>query len=243
MRSFVKFFLVLAALTAGTFSLSAQVRLTDWGRQRQRRYDRQPVKEKWDVRISVAGTPEHATNLYVSGHGWFYGIVDYYYVEPRDYDTSMMSSLYGDYFGPTRTLGAISLGFDYAVCKWFSVSMDLAVTSFWRERFKAVGNTPAGTDGGAAFYLLPRAKFLYMNRRTVRLYGSAGGGVVFYDGFDKLTYRYEDSGGVHFVDNSIRACAQLPPVGVEFGRKLFGFAELGVGSLYVGMQAGIGYKF
>ena len=243
MRSFVKFFLVLAALTVSTFSLSAQVRISTWGRERERRFNRQPVKEKWDVRFTVAGTPEHATNLFVSGHGWFYGIVDYYYVEPRDYSTSMMSTIYADYYGPARTLGAIGIGFDYAVCKWFSLSMDVAVTSFWRERFKAVGNVSKGMEGATAFYLLPRAKFMYMNRRTVRLYASVGAGAVFYDGYDKLTYRYEDSSGVHFVDNSFRACAQLTPIGVEFGRKLFGFAELGAGSLYVGMQAGIGYKF
>lgn len=243
MRSFVKLFLVLAALTVSTFSLSAQVRITTWGRERERRFNRQPVKEKWDVRFSVAGLPNHATSLYVNGYGWLYGVVDYYYVEPRDYESSMLSTIYADYFGPTRTLGAIGVGFDYAVCKWFSVSMDLALTSFWRDRFDAVSNTSVGTDKAFAFYLLPRAKFMYLNHRTVRLYASFGAGAVFYNGFDKLSYRYEDSSGVHFVDHSLRACAQITPIGVEFGRKLFGFAELGAGSLYVGMQAGIGYKF
>lgn len=243
MRSFVKLFLVLAALTASTFSLSAQMRITTWGRERERRFDRQPVKEKWDVRISVAGMPQHAANLYVSGRGWFYGIVDYYYMDPRDYNSTMVSSLYADYYGPTRTSGAIGVGFDYAVCPWLSLSADLAVTSFWRDRYDAVSNAVLRKERGFAFYMLPRAKFMYMNRRKVRLYGSFGVGAVLYDGFDKLTYSYEDGSGVHFVDNSFRACAQLTPIGVEFGRKLFGFAELGTGSLYIGMQAGIGYKF
>ena len=85
---------------------------------------------------------------------------------------------------------------------------------------------------------------MYMNRRYVRLYGSLGIGAAFYGGFDKLTYSYTDSrGSVQFEDNSFRACGQFSPIGVEFGNKLFGFAEIGIGSLYAGMQAGIGYKF
>ena len=248
MRSFVKLFLVLAALSAGTFSSSAQVRLTEWGRQRERRFNRQPVKEKWDVRLSLAGTPAHAAELFVEGHGWaLVGVdylVDYFYVEPIGPRTDFMSSLYADYYGPTRTAGAIGIGFDYAVCKWLSVSVDFAVTSFWRDRYRGVNNSLAGADGGTAFYLLPRAKFMYMNRRYVRLYGSLGIGAALYDGFDKLRYSYTDSNGsVRFEDNSFRACAQVSPIGVEFGNKLFGFVELGAGSLYTGMQAGIGYKF
>ena len=246
MRSFVKFFLVLAALTAGTFSLSAQMRVTNWGRERERRFNRQPVKEKWDVRFSVAGAPSHAANLFLNGNGWTFNLVDYYVdvLNVRDYGKEFMSYLYSDYYGPTRTLGAISIGADYAVCKWFSVSMDFAVTSFWRDRYNGVGGGPAGSDDGTAFYLLPRAKFMYMNRRYVRLYGSLGIGAAFYSGFDKLTYSYTDGrGSVQFEDNSFRPCGQFSPIGVEFGNKLFGFAEIGIGSLYAGMQAGIGYKF
>lgn len=244
MRSFVKFFLVLAALTAGTFSLSGQVRLTDWGRQRERRFNRQPVKEKWDARLSVAASPLHAADLFITGHGWWYGMVDYILDEPIGYDQDFMATLYSDYYGPTRTAGAIGVGADYAVCPWFSVSLDFAVTSFWRDRYKGVSNQLAGPDGATAFYLLPRAKFMYMNRRYVRLYGSMGLGAALYCGFDKLTYSYTDSDGrVRFEDSSFRTAAQFSPIGVEFGNKLFGFVELGAGALYTGMQAGIGYKF
>jgi len=239
----VKFFMVLAALTAGTFSLSAQVRLSDWGRQRERRFNRQPVKEKWDVRINVAASPQFAADLFITGQGWW-SMVDYLYVDPIDCDRELMATLYSDYYGPTRTAGALGIGVDYAVCQWFSVSMDFAFTSFWRDRYNGVNNQLVGPDGGTAFYLLPRAKFMYMNRRYVRLFGSLGLGAALYDGFDKLTYSYTDSDGrIRFEDSSFRGCTQFSPIGVEFGNKLFGFIELGVGTLYTGMQAGIGYKF
>lgn len=239
MRSFVKFFLVLTALTAGTFSLSAQMRVTNWGRERERRFNRQPVKEKWDVRLSVAGAPLHASELFLNGFISF-GMVDYSLYYGTD---NMVAHLYSDYYGPTRTLGAIGVGFDYAVCRWFSVSADLAATTFWRDRYKATNNALAGRDSGTAYYLLPRAKFMYLNRRYVRLYGSVGAGLAFYDGFDRLSYSYNDANGVHFVDRSLRAVGQISPIGVEAGNKVFGFAELGVGSLFAGIQAGIGYKF
>ena len=36
---------------------------------------------------------------------------------------------------------------------------------------------------------------------------------------------------------------QLTPVGVSYGRRLFGFAELGTGYMYTPVRAGIGYRF
>ena len=42
---------------------------------------------------------------------------------------------------------------------------------------------------------------------------------------------------------AVRASAQINPVGIEIGRKLFGFCEAGFGTMYSGAMAGIGYRF
>ena len=36
---------------------------------------------------------------------------------------------------------------------------------------------------------------------------------------------------------------QLNPVGIEIGRKVFGFCELGIGFMYTGAMAGVGFRF
>jgi len=234
----MKLFAVFVALATGTVSYAAGP-LDAWQRQRQRRLDHQPVREKYDLRLSIAAAPAHAADLFVNGSGWTLIKDSFDWRAERQ-----LSGLYQDYTGPTLTTGALGIGFDYAVSSWFSLSADLAATFLWHDRYEAMDNSVTGRQTGAAIYLLPRAKFMYMNRKKVRLYGSLGAGLVKYVGFKELSYRYTDSdGSVRFEDNSFKGCCQISPIGVEFGRKTFGFAELGIGSLYAGFQAGIGYKF
>ena len=44
-------------------------------------------------------------------------------------------------------------------------------------------------------------------------------------------------------DFSVVPDIQLNPIGVEFGRRFFGMAEMGVGVNYFGGRLGIGYRF
>lgn len=236
----MKIWTVLALLAAGTVSLSAASPFGAWQQRRQRRLDRQPVPERFDIRLGVAGSPVRAGSLYLDGGiGAWLAKYDDNYV----WFDNRLRDIYSDYNGPTRTTGAIGIGFDYAVCRWFSVSADLTVTLLWHDSYDSITNQQVRGGTGAAIYLLPRAKFMYMNRRNVRLYGSLGVGAAKYVGFPKLSYSYASDSGVHFVDNSLRPCGEFSPIGIEVGRKFFGFAELGVGTLYYGLQAGIGYKF
>ncbi len=46
------------------------------------------------------------------------------------------------------------------------------------------------------------------------------------------------------MDESICYCAlQTSPRGIMVGKKVFGFAELGVGTMYIGAMAGVGVRF
>lgn len=67
----------------------------------------------------------------------------------------------------------------------------------------------------------------YLNRPAVKLYGSLEAGVLM------------------SIDKELQVApnVQLNPIGVEFGRKLFGMVELGVGMNYTGGRIGLGYKF
>lgn len=67
----------------------------------------------------------------------------------------------------------------------------------------------------------------YLNRPKVKLYGSLEAGVLLSAG--------ESLG--------IAPDVQLNPIGVEFGSRVFGMAELGVGMNYTGLRLGLGFRF
>ena len=89
-----------------------------------------------------------------------------------------------------------------------------------------------GTEKGSpsSLVLIPitavgRCNYLY--RPKVQLYGSLEGGVIF--SADDLC--------------NIMPNVQLNPIGVEFGGKVFGLVEVGIGLNYTGVRAGLGWRF
>jgi hypothetical protein len=68
----------------------------------------------------------------------------------------------------------------------------------------------------------------YLNRPNLKLYGSLEAGVMLSVGGDSLDLTFD---------------AQLNPIGVEFGKTVFGMVEAGVGMNYFGGRIGIGYRF
>ncbi len=85
--------------------------------------------------------------------------------------------------------------------------------------------------GRSYFTLLPVTavgRCNYLNRPAVKLYGSLEAGVFLPIGTD---------------DFQVVPNVQLNPIGVEFGRRLFGLVELGIGLNYVPVRIGMGYRF
>ncbi len=79
----------------------------------------------------------------------------------------------------------------------------------------------------------------WLNRRIIRVYSSAGIGVL-------EKFFYDDTaidGKGKYDDRDIRFVCQVAPIGIAIGKKLFGFMELGVGSVYVGDRFGVGFRF
>ena len=49
--------------------------------------------------------------------------------------------------------------------------------------------------------------------------------------------------GTSYGDSVLFPSVQLTPIGVTAGKKVFGFFEIGVGTLYIGCMAGAGFRF
>lgn len=187
---------------------------------------------KFGVRIGISGSPKVANNYFTDG-----------YTNLPDLNKTNMEYMYGTYHTSNKSFGTITAIFDVQLNNWFTASMLIGFNSMWHDRFNAITSQKIGEEKGTAFYLMPQAHFTYFSRPWVRLYGSIGIGVGKYLNYQQLQSSYKVGDATFSYNNSIKFESQFTPIGVEFGKKLFGFFEAGFGSVYFGIHGGLGYKF
>lgn len=185
--------------------------------------------ERWSLRLGAGIVSEINVDNFIYDYGWS--------------DDWSLSECYEDYHGLTMTAGSWSVGADYRVARWFAVSADIGVDFLWHDMYDGVSGAFEGVRTGVSLTVLPQAKFYYLTRPAVRLYGYIGVGLVKYFGYDGLRNSRRDGSGVHFVDETFEGAFQYAPLGIEAGRRWFGFAELGYGTLFSGLRAGFGFRF
>lgn len=146
------------------------------------------------------------------------------------YNSPQLSDLYKDYYGASRLTGNFSLEFDINCKKWFSMSFMASVDFCTKAIYDGYSNEKSGALTWANVCVVPMARFTYLNRKYVRLYSAAGLGVQFL-GIGKIS------------EHHVLPCFQTTPIGVNFGNRVYGLAELGLGMVYCGAKIGIGYRF
>lgn len=149
------------------------------------------------------------------------------YYSPQQYRSSI-SSLYSDYDGPLYSTGAIYADFSFLFKRWFSLSLGINCDILFGNTYNALTGKKTGNRNVSVFTLIPQARFYYLNREYVRMYSSIGAGLVC---------------GVSRESQELMPAFHVALLGVTVGRKLFGFAEVGTGSIYAGIMAGIGVRF
>lgn len=192
-------------------------------------------KERWSINVGIGSQSSINVERFTNGL--------YHYWDFTDSQDGTLSDFYKDYNGPTYSAGSFSLGAEYLVARWFAVSATLGADFLWHDTYDSSSDGLTGKKTGTAISFMPQAKFIYLNRPKLRLYGYIGLGAIKYIGYDKMKYSYKDEYGVHFENESLQPAFQYTPIGVEFGGRLFGFAEAGAGTLFSGIRAGVGYRF
>lgn len=140
-----------------------------------------------------------------------------------------LGDIYGDYRKPMYSTGAISAEFAWTYRNWLRLTITTAANVTWQASAEAVTGARTGADESLLIYAVPQARFNWLRRDVVKMYGSVGIGLV--GGYDL------DRELVLFP------AVQMVPIGIEVGRKIFGFAEMGYGMIYTGFMAGIGFRF
>lgn len=129
-------------------------------------------------------------------------------------------------YGNLYTTGDLSMSYSYYFWKWFQLGMDVSYTRFWRSY-------PGEKENSVYITLIPFIHFHWFNRSWVSMY--SGGGI----GLDFI--RQKDS-GIQKDERETNVGLQFTFYGISVGRRLFGFAEAGIGN--TGMfRCGMGYRF
>lgn len=176
---------------------------------------------KYEVRIGWGGTPLFATELF--GHDYMLpGACDC-----PDFDLSV-KHIYDTYDGNTYSTGSISAEFSYMFNHWLNLSFSVDDTIFWKDVYDGMSRNVSRRSYGNVVSFMPAVRFTYLSRPMVKLYSTVGLGII-------LNIR-EEGTTAHF------AC-QTAPIGISVGRRVFGFAEIAVGTRAMGGNFGIGYRF
>ncbi len=178
-------------------------------------------------------TPQISTRFGIAGSPSVAG--EYFTSNTNPYSYGTLSSIYYGGIGAVSTPGTFVGGIDIKFNRVIALSVDLGVNAMWADTYSNANKTVTGKQTGVALYFMPKAKLFYMDREMVRMYGTVGVGIGRYFGYPT---KYSSN-----FSSPFKLEAQFVPFGIEVGRKLFGFAELGVGTMFLGFHAGIGYKF
>ena len=173
---------------------------------------------KYEVRLGYGGTPLYDSENFLWGGYW--DIMPY----PAD---QTLSTLYGKQNGSEYVTGVISAEFSIHYKRWLSFAFYAGIDGIWGKTYNPA-NKLTSKRHGASLNLIPQVRFWWFTTPNVRMYSSVGVGIYVgaYDGNSYLT-----------------PAAQLTPIGITAGRKIFFFAEQTISTASMGGNIGIGYRF
>ncbi len=188
--------------------------------------------------VSSAQTPGKGHELRLGYGGAPLGLAFAGGLYYREYDPGYYYSLdrFRDYRGKGISVGVLTLQYSWN----FNAKRSLGLNVGWDQVFgKLYDGMTDEVEGwqksyGIAFYPEYRRIWNPYSKVKVYLSVSAGLGVGFYNNCKR-----EYNPG----DWSVVPILQFTPVGISFGGKVFGFAEIMEGTYIFGGRAGIGCKF
>ena len=140
--------------------------------------------------------------------------------------------------------GSFTIQPRFNINRWFSLGCEFSLEYWSSHSYKTEDikdpdtgevtgqkKTYRGSPSMLVLAAMPTAHFKYMSRPKCTLYGEAQFGAAYYE--------FNHSGDPSDLIISFQAI----PLGVTFGRDLYGFAEVGVGTQWMGGHIGIGYRF
>ena len=153
-----------------------------------------------------------------------------YFTQGTTKNTYGLEAIYGDYISDLKATPAISLEAYYTLNQWFRFGLNVVYGAYENQVMNGITDQVSRERKGQSFIILPTASVNYYQKGALGLYMALGAGAGYYAGFDNM-------------ENKLAFNVQFTPLGIEYGRKLFGFAEAGLGTAVSWVRGGIGYRF
>ena len=157
------------------------------------------------------------------------GIYSRYRAQELREGSSVMTGPFGQPYKRSNVAdaGAYFLSFQRWLVPQFTLGFTMGIEQE-RGTFEEIAGSPAGTYRKRSLSLAVEVRYYYVRRGVLRLYSMAGAGPHFYQ---QLT-SYSSAGNPTILDNnsmSISPTYQVSPLGIRYGHRLGGFAEIGWG--------------
>ena len=131
----------------------------------------------------------------------------------------------------------LSLSYHYQVKRWFSLGVAASFHTEYQRTYKFVDDSPTWKERSTFFAITPIARFDWFRWDFIKLYSSIGMGFgVNIDRDKNLT------SDASYKRRELGISFDIVPFAITMGRKVYGFAELGAGSMGF-LRAGVGYRF
>ncbi|MCM1178014.1 MAG: outer membrane beta-barrel protein [Bacteroidales bacterium] len=142
-------------------------------------------------------------------------------------------------YNKERVTNSWTASYTYNFTRLFALQIGLSYEGGWNECYQVKDDTMISSISSQYLTPMLTGRFTWLNRKYVRMYSSIGVGMAV---SLSSTHYVTDDNTVHERPDTYISM-QVTPVGISVGKKLFGFVEAGVGTIYFGGCFGIGYRF
>lgn len=153
-----------------------------------------------------------------------------------------LGSLYKDSYSDKKSTGAIAVVGDLPVKRWLSVPLIMSTNLVWQNHTSIkTHSTHCDMDGTVQFMSGLRLK--YLNRPKFNFYSALNIGVgMITDSMHTMSTINGVTTEKYRKTYDLFPAVQVVPFGVRIGGKIYGTAELGLGTQYFGGMVGIGVR-
>ncbi|MGM9741631.1 MAG: hypothetical protein ACI3ZC_01045 [Candidatus Cryptobacteroides sp.] len=138
-----------------------------------------------------------------------------------------VKDMYEDRVDINRYIGTYSICFETHPLSWLSYGGSVYYTRMEGDTYNLLtGDTHVGKSFDS-IYIMPEVRFFYFRTQLTTLSGTVSAGVGIYSGYPhKAAFDW-----------------QIIPLTYTIGSKVYGIAELSFGSVFMGVNFGVGVRF
>ena len=185
---------------------------------------------KWDVRAGYIVSP----GPYIGDYSWLAG-------------NRALYQMYDGYLRNVYHSGGLYADIGWSPRYWLTVHVSITDSMYWGAKYDSMTDKPSGNIFVNQLSVMPGVRFQWSVGGIVMLHAGVGFGLGLFSnskGFSDVV----SAGELYSPgDMSLQYQYEVVPIGVRVGKRLYGFADITVGSTGsgsgAGFRAGIGYGF